>query len=343
MKNYCMSAYLTFRYIENECHNFFPGLTHSVFKPARPQYLCDTGEELDVAMQRIFNPPNFTEGCAVFLSGGIDSAIVASYLPKGTKAYTFKCVADGAIDETQQAALYAQHYELDHEIIEIYWDDFELLTPDLLRFNKVPFHSIEVQLYKAARLARRQGIKKIFIGESADLIYGGMDKLLAKDWGFDEFVERYTFLNPSQVLYSPVSQIDVYERYRINERIDLLRFMNEVFSIESSTSYMHAFGCAGVEYFDPFACTAMRSPLDLKRVRAGEPKYIVQELFKKRFPGLEPPVKIPMPRAMDQWLKDWQGPVRPEFKPNCVVNLTGDQRWQVYCLERFLDLFEPLQ
>jgi len=42
-----------------------------------------------------------------------------------------------------------------------------------------------------------------------------MDKLLAKDWDFDEFAKRYTFLDPKFVLKNPVDVSDLFERYRL--------------------------------------------------------------------------------------------------------------------------------
>ena len=277
----------------------------------------------------------------VFLSGGIDSAIVASYLPAGTPAYTFQCQAPGAIDETEQARQYCKKYDLKHEIIEMSWSDFEELTPSLLKYNLVPFHSIEVQLVKAALHAKKQGIDHILIGTASDCVFGGMDKLLSKDWTFDEFVKRYTFVEPSDVLESYVDIEDVYEKYRYgNTNIDFLCFMKDVMDIESYTSYMHAFDYAGVSYRDPYTKMKLDIPLDLDRIRKGEPKYLIRELFSRRYPDIPIPTKIPMPRAMDQWLQKWSGPQRKEFKKNCVAELTGDQKWLCWCLEQFLDMYE---
>lgn len=49
-------------------------------------------------------------GTALVLSGGIDSAILAKFMPKGSIAYTFKCVVPGVqvTDETVIASKYAQ-------------------------------------------------------------------------------------------------------------------------------------------------------------------------------------------------------------------------------------------
>lgn len=341
-KNYCMSHYLAFRFIKDENVNFFDGLSHNVFKSrdeneVTPIYTIDEMDAIYTKRINEFYEPNKT---AILLSGGIDSAVIASYLPAGTKAYTFKCVAEGAINETEQAKKYCDAYGLDHEIIEMNWEDFEELTPEILKADGVPFHSIEVQLLKAAKHAKSQGIEKFIIGESADLIFGGMDKLIGKDWNFEDFYHRYNFVEPSMALKNPVDVKDVYEKYRLpNEKIDFMRFMDEVFSIESSTSYMHAFKIGGIEYLDPYTYTKMAEPLDLNRVRNGEPKYLVRELFAKKYPHISVPTKIPMPRATNQWLKDYKVS-RSEFIPNCTDTMTGDQKWLCWCLEQFLNMHD---
>lgn len=341
-KEYCMSHFLAFRFIKDENMNFYNGLTHSVFKPRNSNEVTPvyTTDDMDVIFkQKIqdFYIPNKT---AILLSGGMDSAVLAAYLPRGTKAYTFHCVADGAIDERAQAKKYCDAYGLNQEIIEMNWADFEQLTPEILKKDGVPFHSIEVQLLKAAKHAKRQGIERFIIGESADLVYGGMDKLIGKDWGFDEFYHRYNFVEPSVALKNPISVKDVYEQYRLpNNKIDFMRFMDEVFAIESSTSYMHAFDIAGMQYLDPYSFTKMALPLDLHRVRNGEPKYMIRELFAKKYPHIPVPNKIPMPRATTQWLKNYNVS-RPEFIPNCTKDMTGDQKWLCWCLEQFLNMHE---
>lgn len=341
-KGYCMSHYLAFRFVADENINFFDGLSHEVFKPITSDkvYPVRNVQDMDRVIKDKIEKFYIPGKTAVLLSGGMDSAVLASYLPAGTVAYTFKCVADGAIDETQKAKQYADKYKLDHRIIEMYWSDFEALTPEILKNDGVPFHSIEVQLLKAARLAKSQGIERFIIGESADLIFGGMDKLISQDWLLEDFKKRYNFVEPAVALKRPISVDDVYEKYRIEDKkIDFLKFMDEVFSIESSTSYMHAFKMAGISYLDPYAYMTMAEPLDLKRVRSGEPKYLVRELFASKYPEIPVPDKIPMPRATEQWLKDYK-PVREEFISGCEKEMTGDQKWLLYCLEMLLNMHD---
>ena len=341
-KNKCMSHYLAFRFIKDENINFFEGLKHEIFKSRDEKEVIPVstiGEMDKIYEEKIkeFYIPNKT---AVLLSGGIDSAILASYLPKGTKAYTFKCIADGAIDETAQAKKYCDAYGLDHEIIEMNWSDFEELTPEILKADGVPFHSIEVQLLKAAKHAKSQGIKRFIIGNAADYIFGGMDKLLSKTWSFEEFVERYNSVSPSKALKNPIPVLNVYEKFLTTEnQIDLMNFIKDIMIPESYTSYMHAFKIANIEYLDPYTFTKMAQPLDLNRVRNGEPKYMVRELFAKRYPHLEIPTKIPMPRATNQWLKNYKT-TRPEFIEGCTDGMTGDQKWLCWCLEQFLNMHD---
>ena len=212
-----------------------------------------------------------------------------------------------------------------------------------MRYKFAPVHSIEPQIYKAAELAKKDGVQLMIVGESADLIFGGMDKLISPEWTFDAFVKRYTFLDPKFVLKNPVDQSELFEKYRRGENgIDVLKFMDEVFSIESSSSYLNAFGAAWMPYYDPYAKLVMAEPLDMTRVRNGEPKYLVRGLYAIKYPELGIPFKIPMPRPVDAIFKNWDGPRRGgQFREDIPMGeLTGNQKWQLWCAEQFLKMIE---
>lgn len=341
-KNKCMSEFLAFRFIKDENTNFYDGLSHTVYKPRKKEELTavKTADDIAVVIKEKIDSFYIPNKTAIFLSGGMDSAILASYLPKGTKAYTFKCIAENAINETEQAKKYCDLLGLEQEIIEMRWSDFEELTPEIIRADGVPFHSIEVQLLKAAKHAKSQGIERIIIGDAADYVFGGMDRILSKDWTFDEFYERFNYINPEKVLKEGQSVKEIYEPYRLpNNNIDFQTMLKDYMDIESDTSYMHAFKNAGIEYLDPYSYMELSEPLDLERIRAGESKYLIRELFAKRYADIPVPNKIPMPRATAQWLKDYK-PSRNEFLPNCTENMTGDQKWLCWCLEQFLNTYE---
>lgn len=49
-----------------------------------------------------------------------------------------------------------------------------------------------------------------------------------------------------------------------------------------------------------------------------------------------------MPRPVDVYFKDWAGPTRPEFRKDIPMDkLSGNQKWQLWCLETFLNTYDP--
>jgi len=342
-KDFCLSSYIAFRYIWKDGVDFAEGYQHKNFLPvaAEDRIPVKTSEDIDREIQKQFDALYAKyENIGILLSGGMDSANLASYLKPGSHAYTFNSVSGVFDADMDRAAKYCKKWQLQHHLIDITMADYEAYTPIVMRHKFAPVHSIEPQIYKAAMQAKADGVQLMIIGESADLIFGGMDKLISPEWTFDGFVNRYTFLDPKLVLTHPVSQSELYERYREGaEGIDVSRFMDEVFSIESSGSYMNAFGAAWMPYYDPYACLVMADPLDMERVRNGEPKYLVRGLYALKYPELEIPFKIPMPRPVDAVFKEWEGPKRPEFRSDIPMEkLTGNQKWQLWCAEQFLNM-----
>ncbi len=113
MKDFCMSSYLSFRTIYEEDKTFLPNRKNDIFENSPPKTPCATSDDIDKVIAQVVQKEFVPNKTAIFLSGGIDSAIIASYLPEGTKAFTFKCIAEGTIDETHQAQKYADAYNLD--------------------------------------------------------------------------------------------------------------------------------------------------------------------------------------------------------------------------------------
>lgn len=337
-----MSSYLAFRYIEDDGKDFYEGLHHQNFTPVpqEKRIAVFSPGDIDREIKRYFRSIR-NEKLGIMLSGGMDSAIVASYLPPNSDAFTFRFLGgEFQKEELKRAEFYAERNRLCLHYVDIGWDAVEEYLPTIMRAKAAPVHSIEPQIYKAAVEAKKFGVTKMLVGESADLIFGGMDQLLSQDWKFDDFVKRYTFVDPFTVLREPVDMKYLFERYRRGDEIDFLQFMDDVFSIESSSSYFNAFGCAGLSYGDPYAHLVMAEPLDLKRVRNGESKYLIRKLFEMRY-GMKAPDKVPMPRPVDIYFAGWKGPSRKEFKNDLQMSqFTGNQKWQLYCLERFLDLYE---
>ena len=341
-KDFCLSSYIAFRYIWKDDMDFAEGMEHDLIEPVPvdDRIPVATAQDIDQQIQRQFDElyqhyPNI----GILLSGGMDSAILASYLKPGSHAYTFTAEGTTVFNaDMERAAHYCKKFGLQHHLVDITFDDYKELTPIVMESKCAPVHSIEPQIYKAAMMARADNVDLIIVGESSDLIFGGMDKLLAKDWQFDEFVKRYTFLDPKLVLTHPVDMSALFEQYRQGDKIDFMSFMDDVFAIESSSSYINAFDTAAMPYYDPYARLIMRDPLDLNRVRNGEPKYLIRELYAMKYPEVPVPDKIPMPRPVDMIFRDWEGPKRPEFRQDIPMEqLTGNQKWQLWCAEQFLN------
>lgn len=344
-KDFCLSSYMAYRYLWKEGVDFFAGYHHNNYQPFPAGELvpvktaADIDKEIRRQIDALYERYN---SIGILLSGGMDSANLAAYLRPGSRAYTF--VSDTGVfdDDVERAKKYCEIFDLEHHLITIDFEDYKRYTPVVMNRKCAPVHSIEPQIFKAAIAAKRDGVQIMLTGESADLIFGGMDKLISPRWTYDEFVKRYTFLPPQLVLTNPVDQTAIFEPYRIGtDGIDVLRFMDNVFSIESSSSYLNAFGAAGMPYYDPYARLYMSEPLDMTRVRNGEPKYLVRELFAMLYPEIPIPFKIPMPRPVDAIFKDWDGPVRPEFRKDIPMHtLTGNQKWQLWCAELFLNMYD---
>ncbi len=340
-KDYCLSSYMAFRYIEDADKDFYDGMHHRNIQPipdSQKTYVKtadEIGEAIDSQMRQFDGKKK-----GILLSGGMDSAIVASFM-NGGNAYTFRFLGGNfQKEELARAEYFAKYYNLTLHYVDISWDTVLKYVDACMKSKCAPVHSIEPQILQAALQAKKDGVEIMFVGESSDLVFGGMDKLLSKDWDLDAFMNRYMFTNPKDVLRNPIDMSYLFERYRMNGgKIDFLTFMDDVFSIESSSSYWNAFSVASMPYYDPYARLKMSEPLDLQRVRNGEPKYLIRELMSKRYPEIPVPDKNPMPRPVDKYFENWEGPRRKEFIENLDMNkFTGNQKWQMWCLERWLDM-----
>ena len=344
-KNFCMSSYLAFRYIEREGMDFYPELHHeNIPLPDSKNFTyVRTAAEIDEAIQKVFDSLK-GEKLGICLSGGMDSAILASYM-SGCDAYTFRFLGgEYQKEELARAEYYAKYYGLNLHYVDIDWNTVQNCLEPVMRSKHAPVHSIEPQLYQAALQAKADGVTHLIIGDCSDVLFGGLDQLLSTDWTAKDFQKRYTFLDPSLVLKNPVDMSYLFEPYISGENIDFQQFLLDIYDIESSSSYYNAFKTAGMPYTDPYALLRMADALDLTRVRNGESKYLIRELMHIKYPEIPVPNKVPMPRPVDAYFKDWCGPKRPEFRRDIDMSqLNGNQKWQLYCLEQFLNMLEPIK
>ena len=347
-RNYCMSSFLTLRYVERDDVQFAEGLHHTldIPYPEEKRVVVFTADDIAKAYKAFFDERQKTVKLGILLSGGVDSGCLAAFLKPGTDAYTFRFLGGKyGQDDLRRAQLYAKKYKLKLHFVDIDFDVVKRNLVPLMKQKGAPVHSIEPQIMEAALQAKKDGVEQIVAADGSDLVFGGMDRMLSRDWDFDEWKKFYTFCDPTKVLKNPVSMDYLFERYRLpNNKIDYLRFIDEIFAHESSGSYCNAVITAKMKYiplFDPSAYVKMGEPLDLKRIRSGESKYLIRELFRKCYPDIPVPEKIPMPRPVDEYFKDWSGPTRPEFINGLDMSqFTGNQKWLIFCLEEFLNMID---
>ena len=341
-----MSSFLAFRYIVDNDKQFADGLRHLCCPrvPLAEKQSVRSAEEIDTAIRNTFRLISH-EKKALLLSGGVDSSILASYMPEGSDAYTFRFMGGSfQSDELHRAELIADRNRLRLHYVDIDWTTVDRHLPAVMRNRQAPVHSIEPQIYQAALQAKADGVTMVVIGDEADYAFGGMDGLYAEDWGFDTFVQRYIYVNPAEVLVNPVSINDFFEPYRLGPKsLNWIKLMDELMVDESRLSYLNAFTAARISYIDPYATLRMSAPLNIDKLRQGQSKYLLRELYTMKYPDLSLPEKLPMPRPVDAYFADWQGPARPEFRKNIDISkYTGNQRWLIWCLERFLNILDDI-
>ena len=342
-KDFCLSSYMAYRHTYKDGVDYAEGMHHRNFEPIPDdkKIAVRTARDIDEKIQLDFDRLHEKyKSVGILLSGGMDSAVLASYMRPGSRAYTFVSKQSQVFDaDIKRSKEYSEKYGLNQVLIDITFDDYKTFTPIVMEQKCGPVHSIEPQIYKAAKQAQADGVELMIIGDGADYVFGGMDQLLGKDWKYDEFVKRYIAIDPKLVLTNPVDVYEPFEKYRVGEDgIDFLGFMDDLCTNESYSSYFNAFTASGLPYFDPYENLIMAEPKDLQRIRNGESKYLIRDLYRMKYPEREVPTKIPMPRPVDMIFKDWEGPKRSEFRKDIPMSqLSGNQKWQLWCAELFLN------
>ena len=340
-KDYCCSSYLVFREVVGDrmFHKDAIIKRQSKYGHDSKRFTISTSHEVERHIEDTL-AKNKDKKMALLLSGGMDSGLLASFM-QGYDAYTFRFLnGEFAKEELKRAEKFAAINHMNLHYVDIEWGRIEHCIDELMINKGSPIHSIEPQIYLSATQALKNNVELMVIGDGADFAFGGLDQLVSKDWNYDEFVSRYTYLNPSLVLKNPVKMDKVFQQYRLpNDKIDYKTIVFDTLAPnESYESYANAFNTASLDYIDPYADLYL-DKIDLDRIRSGESKYIIRELFKRRY-GFEAPEKIPMPRPVDFYFEEWEGPRRTEFKENLdMKDFTGNQKWQMWCLERFLELY----
>ena len=141
-KRYCMSSFLMFRTVADGTKSFDGKSAPNLWEDVRPRKGIHDSRELEEYLRNRVLETCGKKRAALALSGGMDSAILAKFMPEGSVCYTFRCIVPGmqVTDETAAAARYAESCGLKHRIVPIYWEDFEAYAPVLMAHKHAPFY-----------------------------------------------------------------------------------------------------------------------------------------------------------------------------------------------------------
>ena len=141
------------------------------------------------------------------------------------------------------------------------------------------------------------------------------------------------------ILAAPHEVTGVFEPYRNATGIDVEAFLREVHGAGIVQAFDNALTLGGVTMAAPYESLRHEGELDIARIRAGEPKYIVQGAFKLVYDTDRALPKVAFARPTDVWFSDWSGPVpRPEFRSDVterLADISGEGRWLTWCLSQF--------
>lgn len=184
----------------------------------------------------------------VYLSGGVDSAIVATLAkdfttrPVSTFSVEFE---DAEFDESEDQQLVSSHLGTHHHAQRITYADIADNTPDAVFHAEIPaFRSAFVPMYILSRRTKEEGIKVILSGEGADEAFLGYDlfkeTLLRGSW--DDHTDdarraRLKLFYPHLAHYGPehiAAMTGLYQQFSQEKMPGLfsheLRFQNGLFS-----------------------------------------------------------------------------------------------------------------
>ena len=122
----------------------------------------------------------------VFLSGGIDSSVVAAVMARNAgrgKVKTFSVgFTDPAFDESEAAAMVARHIGSDHTMVKLNADDLKNDIDNIILNYDEPFaDSSALPTYQVSKMAREH-VTVALTGDGGDEVFGGYNRYRVNDY-----------------------------------------------------------------------------------------------------------------------------------------------------------------
>lgn len=297
-------------------------------------------KDVDLLLRETINSLDFSK-TGIMLSGGIDSALIASYCPKGTLAFTITYPEIDGVDESKQAKMYADLFGLRLIKVPVTFQDVLDFQDDLMLYKREPLSPIEIAIHKICLRALDFGLENLLTGMGADCLFGGLTDIMSKSWNKKNFIKRYTFVPPECVLKNPHPNYGYFDPYENGNEFDANSFMEDVFGIGTSKYFLSACGCAGINLIAPYERCRRMFELNIDDMLNGNEKRILRNLFFERTGGLKAPKKYPLPRPVQVWKQFYGRIINDEFLEDAYERCaTDNQRWLVFSLDHWLYLYK---
>lgn len=123
----------------------------------------------------------------LFLSGGLDTAILASLVP-GLKAFTIRLESHG--DDPKYAEVVARQFNMEHHQIVVNIDQALSAIPEVIRILKTfdPAIPNDLAIYFALKFAKDKGIKSIMTGDGGDELFAGYSYMF--NLNLDDYIPK---------------------------------------------------------------------------------------------------------------------------------------------------------
>lgn len=332
----CVGCFLRYRSLPHEISPFpekkiySMGITPNVEIHDENDFLTF----LDSYMQMIdFNKTG------IMLSGGIDSVMLASYMPRGSYAFTIEYPEMEGVDEAERAKYYADKFGLKLIKVPVTFEDVLKYQDALMEAKGQPLATIEIGIYKISLEAKKYGLDSLLTGMGGDGLFGGFFNLLSKDWKNEEFVKRFTYVEPSLVMKKPIDTLSFFEKYYGQPFYNMNGFLDDIESEYTLSYFLNPTQTAGIKLLSPYEHCIRKFEIDRETFKVGLEKILLRKSFYKHcgfeFEGR----KFAFPRPTEYWLKLYDEKLDDMFFEDSYNRLkTPEQKWVLFTTNHFVKL-----